>query len=66
MSQTYSYRKVYGAATVIAAITIAGLLFALFGDGLWDEVSWCLLAVPLAVLLWKLTTKQQHNRAEKL
>lgn len=63
MSRSYSFRKVYGAATAIAVITLAGLLFALFGDGMWDELSWCALAVPLAVLSWKVTGRSQHTRA---
>jgi hypothetical protein len=53
MSQTYSFRKVYGPACVLAAVTAYGLLSALFGDGLWDELSWIALAVPLAVIAWK-------------
>jgi hypothetical protein len=29
-----------------------GLLSALFGDGLWDAISWLLLALPLSVLIF--------------
>jgi len=64
MSRSLSFRKVYGAATVIAVITFGGLLFALFGDGIWDELSWLALAVPLAVLIWKITGKKNHAHVE--
>lgn len=54
MSHSFPFRKVYGAAVVIAAITLYGLLSALFGGGLWDQLSWVALAIPLAVIVWKL------------
>lgn len=53
MSQSFSFRKVYGPACILAAITAYGLLSALLGDGLWDELSWVALAVPLMVIGWK-------------
>ena len=52
MSHPFPFRKVYGPAIVIAGITLGGLLSALFGDGVWDELSWVALAVPLAVIAW--------------
>lgn len=51
--QTGSFRRIYGVATILAAITVCGLLSALFGDGIWDELSWVALVVPLAVIVWK-------------
>ncbi len=53
MNDPFPIRKVYGPAVVIAVITLCGLLSALLGDGLWDELSWCALAVPLAIIGWK-------------
>ncbi len=53
MSPSYSFRKIYGSALVIAAITVYGLISALLGDGLWDVLSWMALAVPLVVILRK-------------
>ena len=35
--------------TVLAAISSAGLLAALLGDGPWDLLSWVTLAVPVAI-----------------
>lgn len=35
---------------VLACVTLAGLLAALLGDGLWDACSWlCLGALPLTL-----------------
>jgi len=53
MSQSFPFRKVYGPAIILALITIYGLLSALLGDGVWDELSWVALAIPLSVIAWK-------------
>jgi hypothetical protein len=53
MSRHFPFRKVYGPALVISIITLCGLLSALFGDGMWDRLSWFVLAFPLAVIAWK-------------
>ncbi len=53
MRHTFPFRKVYGAAVVLAVIILYGLLSALFGDGVWDELSWAALAIPLGVIAWK-------------
>ncbi len=50
MKSHSSPKNVYGIPGVIGLITIAGLLFALLGDGVWDATSWLLLALPLLVL----------------
>ena len=62
MSHPFPFRKVYGPAIVIAGITLGGLLSALFGDGVWDELSWCALAVPLAVLAWSYSKGRRFSR----
>jgi hypothetical protein len=54
MSAVYSLRKIYGSATILAAITLTGLIFGLFGEGIWDAVSWSALSVPLFVIAWKI------------
>lgn len=33
----------------LAAVSCAGLLAALIGDGTWDALSWAALAVPVAI-----------------
>ncbi len=53
MNHPFPFRKVYGSPLILAAITICGLLSALFGDGVWDALSWFALAIPLVVTVWK-------------
>jgi hypothetical protein len=53
MSYPFPFRKVYGPAIAISVITVYGLLSALLGDGIWDELSWVALAIPLAVIVWR-------------
>jgi hypothetical protein len=53
MSYPFPFRKVYGPAIAISVITIYGLFSALLGDGIWDELSWVVLAIPLAIIVWK-------------
>jgi hypothetical protein len=47
---TSTFKSVYRIPLSLSAITIAGLLSALLGDGLWDALSWALLTVPLFLL----------------
>jgi hypothetical protein len=35
--------------TLLALLSIAGLLAALLGDGAWDALSWLLLGVPVLI-----------------
>lgn len=34
---------------VIAILSTVGLLSALLGDGIWDGLSWIMLAIPVAL-----------------
>jgi hypothetical protein len=43
---------IFRVPAVIAAVTCAGLLSALLGDGVWDVASWLTLSVPLAAVAW--------------
>lgn len=65
MSTPNSFRKVYGSASALAAITAAGLLLALFGDGIWDAMSWGALAVPLFVIVWKIIRGRRDVRSPR-
>lgn len=46
MSGTRSLADIFRWPLTLGAITLAGLLSALLGDGVWDWLSWLLLAVP--------------------
>jgi hypothetical protein len=48
--KTASLKMVYQAPFVLSILIIAGLLSALLGDGLWDALSWVLLAIPMLLL----------------
>jgi hypothetical protein len=43
---------IYGAPTILAAVTCVGLLSGILGDGVWDTISWVGLGIPIAVLAW--------------
>ncbi len=62
MSQAFPFRRVYGPAIVLAAVTFCGLLSALLGDGIWDAASWCALSIPLAAILWKYGQARELNQ----
>jgi hypothetical protein len=51
MVTAFSWKRVYRVPLVLSAITSLGLLFALLGDGIWDAISWLLLAIPLLLLV---------------
>ncbi len=41
--------QIFAWPSIIAALNMIGLLSALLGDGIWDGVSWIVLAVPVAL-----------------
>ncbi len=45
-------RRIFEVPLLLAILTVAGLVLALFGDDLWDALSWVTLAVPLVVAAW--------------
>lgn len=42
-------RQIFAWPALIAVLSTVGLLSALLGDGIWDVVSWIVLAVPVAL-----------------
>ncbi|QUS39717.1 hypothetical protein RPMA_13360 [Tardiphaga alba] len=42
-----SLMQIFAVPLLLALLSIAGLASALFGDDLWDAVSWLTLGVPL-------------------
>ncbi|NYT68396.1 PepSY-associated TM helix domain-containing protein [Pusillimonas noertemannii] len=51
-------RDIWQAPTIVAAITLVGLIAALVGDGWKDAVSWMALSVPVALIAWKWGRRQ--------
>lgn len=45
--------------TLVAAISVAGLIAGLLGDGGYDVIAVALLAVPVAIIAWSLITARR-------
>jgi hypothetical protein len=43
--------RTLGVPALIAAATLAGLLIALLGDGVYDWIAWVALTVPVAIVI---------------
>jgi hypothetical protein len=43
-------RQIFMIPAVLGVLSIAGLIFALVGDGLWDGLSWVALAIPIVLI----------------
>lgn len=43
-----SLAAIFAAPAVLAILSAVGLASALFGDGVWDKISWIALGAPLA------------------
>lgn len=48
-----NFKKVWAIPTVLAVITLFGLLSALLGTGIWYILSWITLTIPLVIMVWK-------------
>ena len=42
--------KIWGWPLAIGVLSVAGLISALLGDGIWDTLSWFALGAPVATL----------------
>lgn len=65
MKQRSSFRRIYGPAVFLGILTIGGLLSALFGDGIWNVLSWIALAIPLIVIVWWVFLSKMSGRYER-
>jgi hypothetical protein len=55
MARSAGVLRVWGRPAAVAAVTALGLLSALFGDGVWDALSWFALGAPLLIIGWHVT-----------
>jgi hypothetical protein len=44
--------QVWRIPIAIGVLSLVGLCTALFGDGIWDLLSWALLAIPVWAGIW--------------
>ena len=51
-SRNSVFLHVFGKPVLLALISMAGLVAALVGDGIWDLVSWITLGFIVAVTVW--------------
>ena len=49
--------RVYGAPTLLAGVSVVGLVAALVGDGVFDALSWLALGALAAVIGWYVLRK---------
>jgi hypothetical protein len=54
--------RIFGIPAVLGTLTAAGLLLALIEDGLWDLAGSLALAIPLAVVGWKITKARRDRQ----
>jgi hypothetical protein len=45
-------RQIFALPALVAAISFAGLIVALLGDGPFDAASWLALGAPVALIVW--------------
>lgn len=41
--------QIFAIPTVLGVLSVIGLISALVGDGIWDGLSWLLLAIPVVL-----------------
>jgi len=51
--------QIFAAPTLIALLSLVGLLAALLGNGVFDWVSWVGLAAPLVIVGWAMKTRRR-------
>jgi hypothetical protein len=47
-----AFFRLWGWPLALGLLTIAGLISALLGDGVWDHLSAVALGIPVVVCLW--------------
>lgn len=55
-------RSTFAVPAMLAALSLAGLIVALTGDGWQDLMSWAALSLPLFAIIW--ATARQPSRKD--
>ena len=61
-SRNSVFLHVFGKPIILAFISMAGLITALVGDGVWDVVSWIALGYVVAVTVWYVWIAKQPRK----
>jgi hypothetical protein len=56
-----SLLRLWGKPLLIALLSIAGLVAALVGDGIWDIFSWLALGIPVIIIIRSYYFKQDRG-----
>ena len=51
---------IFAAPAGVGVLSLAGLVAALIGDGVWDVAGWLMLGVSPATLLWALVARRHR------
>ena len=57
--------RIFGAPTLLAALTVFGLLAALLGEGWWHALAWLALSIPLVSIAWNVPLRGAHSRSDR-
>ncbi|MFW6157295.1 MAG: hypothetical protein ACOC4S_00500 [Balneolaceae bacterium] len=52
MRKSLTSKKIWQWPVVISIVSTVGLAASLFGDGIFDALSWIALAIPVITCLW--------------
>jgi hypothetical protein len=55
-------REIFGWPFVVGVLSVAGLLAALIGDGIWDAISWAALLPPIALCGYFIVRGRRRSR----
>lgn len=58
MNKPRSLGAIFAVPSLLALVSIAGLVVALTGDGLRDAVSWAALAIPVLAVVWAMKARR--------
>lgn len=58
-----TWREVFRMPLLLALASALGLSSALFGDGIWDALSWAALAVPPGAAAWSIRLSARREQA---
>lgn len=53
-----SLSAIFAIPLAIAVVSLVGLVSALTGDGLRDQISWVALAIPVAAVVWAMFARR--------
>ncbi|MDK2762018.1 MAG: hypothetical protein KYX64_11760 [Sphingopyxis sp.] len=59
MKKGHNLRRIFAVPLLLAALSLAGLVIALTGDGWRDAASWVALGLPVVAVGWAMTTRRR-------